>query len=64
MSDNEKFAIRVWPDFGKRIGVGRVKAYQIANRSDFYPAFRLDSCLMINVELLKKWLNEQCQKVS
>ena len=46
-------------EMGKRLGVSRGYAYELASRKDFYPAFRLGQRILIRVDALEKWLAEQ-----
>ena len=57
---DQKLCIDVWPEMGKRLGIGRVQAYELARRADF-PAFRLNGGrrILVPVAALEKWLEEQ-----
>ena len=52
-----KLAITV-PELAKALGVGRNQAYTLCARSDF-PAIRLGGKIVIPIEPLMKWINEQ-----
>jgi len=54
----EKLCLDVWPDMGKRLGVGRVQAYELANREDF-PKIRVGRRILIPVAGLEAWLEKQ-----
>jgi len=41
------------------IGCGRSLIYELINRPDFYPAFRIGRKVLVNVEKLKQWIDEQ-----
>ena len=43
------------------LGVGQNKAHQLVSDKSFYPAFRLGGRVLVNKDMLDKWLNEQCQ---
>jgi len=47
------------PELGKRLGVSRATAYVLANRPDFYPAFRIGKRVLVRVDKLNRWLDEQ-----
>lgn len=57
----EKLNITV-KEFKDLIGVSIVTAYNIANRSDFYPAIRFGRKILINRKALDRWLDEQTRK--
>ena len=42
--------------------IGRTKAYELVHDPSFYPAFRIGKKILINIEKLKKWNDEQAQK--
>ena len=41
------------------LNIGRNTAYQLVNDRGFYPAFHIGRKILINLELLDKWLEEQ-----
>ncbi len=45
-------------EMGEAIGVSRVKAYELANSKDF-PKIRLGKRIVIPIESLNKWLENQ-----
>lgn len=47
------------PEMGKRLHLSRSAAYNLANAQGFYPAFRFGKRILIRVEALQRWLNEQ-----
>ena len=47
------------PEMGKRLGVSRAMAYNLVNARDFYPAFRIGKRVLVRVDALEKWLDEQ-----
>lgn len=49
-------------EFKDVLGVSLVTAYNIANRSDFYPAIRFGRKILINRKALDRWLDEQTQR--
>lgn len=49
------------PEFKKLMKVSRATSYAIANDPSFYPAFRVGRRLLINRQLLEKWIAEQCK---
>ena len=53
--------MKVWPDMAETLSVSRAKAYELATRPDFFPSFRLGKRILINRQLLEKWLAEQCK---
>lgn len=54
----EKICITV-SEMGKRLGVSRAMAYNLINTQGFYPAFRIGKRVLVRVEALEKWLDEQ-----
>lgn len=44
---------------GKRLGVSRAMAYDLINTQGFYPAFRIGKRVLVRVDALEKWLDEQ-----
>jgi len=55
---NDTLCIRV-EELSRTLGIGITNAYKLSKRSDFYPAKRIEGRIVINVDLLKKWLSEQ-----
>lgn len=47
------------PEMGKRLHISRSAAYNLANATDFYPAFRIGKRVLVRVDALEKWLDEQ-----
>ena len=41
------------------MSISRSFGYELANRPDFYPAFRVGDKILIRVDALEKWLEEQ-----
>ena len=58
----ENYCITV-PEMSKRLGVSRAMAYNLINAEGFYPAFRIGKRVLIRVEALEKWLDEQTAAV-
>ncbi len=46
-------------EMAKRLGVSRSTAYDLAHSASFYPAIHMGKRILIRVELLSKWLQEQ-----
>lgn len=46
-------------EMAKRLGVCRTTAYDLAHSASFYPAIHVGKRILINVEQLGKWLQEQ-----
>ena len=42
--------------------ISEPKAQELLNSKEFYPKFRVGKRVLINAELLQKWLNEQCMQ--
>ncbi len=51
-------------EFVSLMRISEPKAQEILNSKDFYPAFRIGRRVMVNAQLLQKWLNEQCGQTS
>ncbi len=45
-------------EMARALGIGRNKAYDLANQQGF-PAVRLDGRIIIPADALARWLNEQ-----
>jgi len=41
------------------LGIGRSKTYELVHSEDFFPAFRVGRRILINVDKLQQWLEEQ-----
>ncbi|EKD99366.1 MAG: hypothetical protein ACD_22C00283G0007 [uncultured bacterium] len=51
-------------EMGKELKIGVNSAYELARRADFYPAVKIsDRRIIIYVEALKRWLEEQTSRV-
>lgn len=48
------------PEMAEMLGIGRIKAYELANIKGF-PAIRLGKRIVVPVEQLKKWLAERSE---
>lgn len=46
-------------EMGRRLGISRSNAYELVNRADFYPAFRIGKRVLISVEALTRRIAEQ-----
>lgn len=46
-------------EMGKRLGVSRAMAYNLVNAQGFYPAFRIGKRVLVRLDSLEKWLDEQ-----
>ena len=46
------------PEMAEMLGIGRIKAYELANIKGF-PAIRLGKRIVVPVDQLKKWLEER-----
>ena len=46
------------PEMAKMLGIGKNKAYELAGQ-DGFPAVRLDGRIIIPLDGLNRWLNEQ-----
>lgn len=46
-------------EMAKVIGIARATAYNLVKQESFYPAFRIGKKILINVEALDRWVNEQ-----
>ena len=55
----EPMAVKA-PVAAKLLGVSRSKIYELAARSDFHGAFKLDGCTLFSVDALREWIAEQC----
>lgn len=54
----ENYCITV-SEMSKRLGVSRAMAYNLINSKNFYPAFRIGKRVLVRVDALEKWLDEQ-----
>ena len=41
------------------LGIGRSKAYELIHSEGFYPAFKIGRKILINVDKLNRWIDEQ-----
>lgn len=57
----EKLSIS-FAEGSKVTGLSVEYLYDLAKSPDFYPAFRVGKRILLNVELLKKWIDEQSKK--
>ena len=48
-------------EMGEALGIGRVKAYELANRRDF-PKIRIGKRIVIPIDSLNRWLENQSIK--
>ena len=46
----------------KLLSISRANAYALAHRADFFPAFRIGNRLLVSVDRLNEWVNEQTLK--
>lgn len=46
-------------EMGRQLCISRAAAYNLANSAGFYPAFRIGQRILIRVEALERWLDEQ-----
>lgn len=46
-------------EMGRRMGISRSAAYNLANQQGFYPAFRIGKRVLIRIAALQKWVDEQ-----
>ena len=46
------------PEMAEMLGIGRIKAYELANIKGF-PAIRLGKRIVVPVDQLKKWMEER-----
>ena len=53
----ERLTVTV-PEMAQMLGIGRIKAYELANIKGF-PAIRLGKRIVVPVDQLKKWLEER-----
>ena len=53
----ERLTVTV-PEMAQMLGIGRIKAYELANIKGF-PAIRLGKRIVVPVDQLKKWLAER-----
>ena len=54
----EKVTITV-KEMAEVLSIGLTAAYELVNSEGFYPAFRIGRKLLINVDRLRKWVDEQ-----
>ena len=48
-------------ELSKYLGIGRATAYELVN-SEGFPSFRIGKKILINVDALKDWINQNIQK--
>ena len=53
----ERYCITV-EEMARRIGLGLTTAYKLARKKEFYPARRIAGRIVVNIDLLKKYLSE------
>ena len=58
MEQVEKLCISI-QDMAQKLGIGITSAYKLANSKDFYPAKRVCGRIVIQYDLLEKWIKEQ-----
>ena len=46
-------------ELARRLGISRNAVYDLVNRQEFYPAFRVGKSILISVPALEKWVEEQ-----
>ncbi len=44
------------------LSISKTMAYELVHSRDFYPAFRIGRKILVNVDKLKQWIEEQGQK--
>lgn len=54
----QKLCLDVWPEMGKRLGIGRVQAYELVHREDF-PKIVLGRRILVPIAGLEKWIEAQ-----
>lgn len=48
-------------ELSEYLGIGRATAYELVN-SDGFPSFRIGKKILINVDALHQWINDNIQK--
>ena len=48
-------------ELARQLNVSRTTAYNLARRKDFYPAIRIGHRLVVSVQALCRWLEEQTE---
>lgn len=56
--EKPKLTINV-EEFAQQLNISRTTAYKIARQKDFYPAFRVGNRIVVSVQALQRWINEQ-----
>ncbi len=51
-------------EFVSLMRISEPKAQELLNSKDFYPVIRIGRRVLVNAQLLQKWLNEQCGQTS
>ena len=46
-------------EMGKYLGISRTAAYVLASQPSFYPAFRIGRRVVVSVDALERWIDEQ-----
>ena len=57
---NTKLTLTV-EELAQQLNVSRTTAYNLARRKDFYPAIRIGHRLVVSVQALCRWLDEQTE---
>ena len=52
-------AVYTIKEFEQYMNVGHATAYKLVHSPDFYPSFRIGRKILVNKDLLDKWINEQ-----
>lgn len=59
MTESVNLTVR---QFAEYQNIGRTKAYQLVHDPAFYPAFRMGGKILINLDKLRQWNNDQSMK--
>ena len=54
----EKTCISVL-EMGRRLNIARTAAYALVKQPGFYPAFRIGRRVVVSVDALERWIDEQ-----
>ncbi len=57
-TENNKISISV-KELATTLSIGITAAYDLVHSSGFYPAFKVGNHILVNVDKLKQWVNEQ-----
>lgn len=49
-------------ELAETLSIGYTNAYRLVNSEGFYPAFRIGRKILVNVDRLNQWLDEQTQQ--